>query len=198
MFLNIGMVPFFRTQFRATCAELLPLTSANSATASAIPSSRGPYFFSFRRSASLSNSASRSRGSKFFLLNFRVRSPAPRTDQGVIVKPNPCAIGRSSRSGVRWIRLYSICSAMKGVQFLSSARVFAWETTQAGWSDTPIYNTFPERISASTPHDFLDRGYRIPHVNPEQIDVIGLQPLQAGFDGLDHALATVSSAVGVI
>jgi hypothetical protein len=35
-------------------------------------------------------------------------------------------------------------------------------------------------------------------MNPEQIEVIGLQPLEAGFDGLNHALATISSAVRVV
>lgn len=46
-------------------------------------------------------------------------------------------MGKSSRSTVRWMRLYSICRAEKGVQPRRSARVLACETTHAGVSEIP-------------------------------------------------------------
>jgi NmrA-like family len=54
-----------------------------------------------------------------------------------IVNPRSAAIGSSSLSGVRSIRLYSICSPTNGVHPRSSARMLAFATTHAGMSDTP-------------------------------------------------------------
>ena len=58
-------------------------------------------------------------------------------------------MGVSSRSTVRCSRLYSICSATKGLHPRSSARVFACDTTHAGVSDTPTWSTLPARTRSS-------------------------------------------------
>jgi hypothetical protein len=46
-------------------------------------------------------------------------------------------MGRRSRSGVRWMRLYSTWSATNGVKPRSSASMFARETIHAGVSEIP-------------------------------------------------------------
>ena len=66
-----------------------------------------------------------------------VNTPPAKGDQAVTPRPRSAAMGRSSRSGVRSIRLYSICSPTNGVQPRSSARVLALATSQAGMSETP-------------------------------------------------------------
>ena len=48
------------------------------------------------------------------------------------------------------------------------------------------------------PHDLFDRGDLVPDVQPVQIDVVGSQPLQAGFHRPHHALAVVAGGVGVV
>ena len=45
-----------------------------------------------------------------------VNMPPANGDQGVTAISNAFAIGNKSRSGVRSIKLYSICSATNGVQ----------------------------------------------------------------------------------
>ena len=47
-------------------------------------------------------------------------------------------------------------------------------------------------------HHFLDRGREVPGVHPEKIDVVGAQPLQAGFERLHHVLAAVPAGARII
>lgn len=42
-----------------------------------------------------------------------------------------------------------------------------------------------------------DRPAEIPHVEIEQIDVVGLQPAQAVFQRMDHVLAAIARRVGI-
>ena len=64
-------------------------------------------------------------------------TPPPSGLQAVTVMPSASAIGNSSRSASRLIRLYGTWSPANGVELRDSASVFARETTQAGVSDTP-------------------------------------------------------------
>jgi hypothetical protein len=48
-----------------------------------------------------------------------------------------------------------------------------------------------------TAEDFIDGRREIVDVNPEQIDVLGVHPLEAGFNRTHHVLAMVAAAVGV-
>ena len=66
-----------------------------------------------------------------------VSRPPASGDQAVTPRPRLAAIGKRSRSGVRSIKLYSICRPTKEVQPRNSARVFALATSQAGMSETP-------------------------------------------------------------
>ena len=66
-----------------------------------------------------------------------VSTPPPSGDQASTPIPRARAIGSRSRSGVRSIRPYCACTPTKGVQPLSSARVLARATTQAGASEIP-------------------------------------------------------------
>lgn len=56
--------------------------------------------------------------------------------------------------------------------------------------------SLPDQI-VQTPHHLFDRGGEVPHVEPEQIDMVGPEPLQAGPDGADQVLAVVSAEVRV-
>src|SRR5262249_41524672 len=47
-------------------------------------------------------------------------------------------------------------------------------------------------------HDFLDGCKSIPDVDPVEIDVRSLKALEAGFEGLNHALAVVACRVGIV
>jgi hypothetical protein len=64
-----------------------------------------------------------------------VRMPAAIGAQAVTDRPNASATGSSSRSAVRSSRLYSICSATKGLQPRSAASVLACDAIQAGASE---------------------------------------------------------------
>ena len=44
---------------------------------------------------------------------------------------------------------------------------------------------------------FFDRGNLVPDVNPVQVDVIGLQPLEVRFHGLHHILAVIAGRVRI-
>jgi len=78
-------------------------------------------------------------------------NPLASGDQEVTLRPRSSAIGMSSRSGVRWMRLYSIWSPMKGDQPDNSASVLARETYHAGASEMPTYRTLPVRTRSSRP-----------------------------------------------
>ena len=65
-----------------------------------------------------------------------------------------------------------------------------------------IRNSDVERLALANQiiqpsHDFFDRRNLVPHVDPIEIDVIGLQPLQARFYRLHHILALVTSRVRI-
>jgi hypothetical protein len=47
-------------------------------------------------------------------------------------------------------------------------------------------------------HDLLDRGPRVPHVQPVDIDVVGAEASQAGVEGLHEVLAMVAAGVGIV
>src|SRR4029077_19517913 len=46
-------------------------------------------------------------------------------------------------------------------------------------------------------HYFLDRSDLVPDMNPIQVDVISLKPLQTSFDCLHHVLAVITRCVWV-
>ena len=46
--------------------------------------------------------------------------------------------------------------------------------------------------------DLLHRRHAVPHVQPEQVQVVGAEPLQAGLDRPDQVLAVVAAGVGVV
>ena len=46
-------------------------------------------------------------------------------------------------------------------------------------------------------HHLLDRSHEIPGVNPIEVDVIGLEPLEAGLKGAGHVLAVIAARVGI-
>ncbi len=67
-----------------------------------------------------------------------VRTPLASGDHAVTPMFNSWAIGISSRSTVRSIRLYSICNPMNGDQPRNCASVFACAIHQAGASEMPV------------------------------------------------------------
>src|SRR5258707_14378781 len=73
-----------------------------------------------------------------WLLYLPVSTPPPSGDHTATPRSKARAIGSRSRSGVRSIRLYSICRAMKGVLPERSARLLACATIQAGVLEMPI------------------------------------------------------------
>jgi hypothetical protein len=103
---------------------LRPLSVAITVTASAIESSRAPYFFSLRRSASSLSCPERSIFCFRLVLNLPVNKPAPRTDQGVIVRPNPvCHREEFSFRRALDQAIFNL-HATNGVQRYSAASVF--------------------------------------------------------------------------
>ena len=94
------------------------------------------------------------------------------------------------------MRLYSICRPMKELQPRKSAMVFARDTTQAGASEMPAYKIFPARTKSSKARMISSRK-KIPDVKPVEVDVIRLEPLQAGVNGLQHTLAVIAGRVGI-
>src|SRR3977135_687559 len=66
-----------------------------------------------------------------------VSPPFASGDQASTPRFKAFAMGTSSRSTVRSIRLYSTCNPVNCVQPRSSARVFAWAIHQAGASEIP-------------------------------------------------------------
>jgi len=46
-------------------------------------------------------------------------------------------------------------------------------------------------------HDLLDRSHEIPGMNPIEVDVVGLEPLEAGLKGAGHVLAVIAARVGI-
>ena len=71
------------------------------------------------------------------LLCLPVRMPAPSTPQGVMPRSKARAMGTSSRSTSRSIKLHCTCSPTKRVHPRSSAIVLACDTTHAGASLMP-------------------------------------------------------------
>ncbi len=67
-----------------------------------------------------------------------VRMPARSGLHGVTPRSKARAMGMRSASTVRCSRLYSICSAISGVQPCSRASYCACTHTQAGWSLKPM------------------------------------------------------------
>ena len=67
-----------------------------------------------------------------------VNTPRGSGDQAVKPRFSALAIGISSRSTVRSIRLYSICNPMKGDHHRRWASVFACAIHQAGASEMPV------------------------------------------------------------
>ena len=47
-------------------------------------------------------------------------------------------------------------------------------------------------------HDLFHGRESVPDVDPVQVDVAGLQALEAGFDGVDHAFAVVPGSIRVL
>jgi hypothetical protein len=47
-------------------------------------------------------------------------------------------------------------------------------------------------------HDFFHWSNPIPDVHPVQIDVVGLQSFQTGFQCLHHALAVIARRIGIV
>jgi hypothetical protein len=58
--------------------------------------------------------------------------------------------------------------------------------------DAGIENLAGARQIVEAAHDLLGRRYLVRQVQPIEIDAVGLQPLQAGLDRLDHGLAAVA------
>ncbi len=139
---RMGIVLRARSQFSATCAGDFPAARATLTTAVAIAA-----FRSVRR-ANCGVWSSR-RPASAFSAYLPVSQPLANGDHGVTVNPSAAAIGSSSRSGVRSIRLYSICKPTNGVQPRNSASVLARATHHAGASEMPMYSTLPARTKSS-------------------------------------------------
>src|SRR5580693_5824214 len=124
--------------------------------------------------------------------------PPARGDHAVKPRFRAFAIGTSSRSTVRSIRLYSTCKPVKGDHPRSWASVFAW-------ADPPgrgIRNSDVEHLTLANQviqpsHDFFDRRNLVPDVDPVQVDVVGLQPPEARFHSLHHILTLITGRVRI-
>src|SRR6266511_1491066 len=109
-----------------------------------------------------------------------VNTPLESGDHAVNPRFSALAIGISSRSTVRSIKLYSICNPMKGAQPRNCASVFAFANHIIQFS-----------------HYLFDRCDLIPDMNPVKIDIVGSEPLETRIHCLPHTLAVVSGCVRV-
>src|SRR5689334_19194110 len=128
---------------RATCAGVHPMSPAILTTRSTVSSGPDQLCWKIPSAAS---SRSRPWPPPRYL---PVSLPSASGPHATTARSKASAMGTRSLSGVRSSMLYRDCRATNGVQPRSSAVVLASATSQAGQSETPMYNTFPERIRSS-------------------------------------------------
>src|SRR5215510_9604918 len=106
------------------------------------------------------------------------------------------AMGISSRSGMRSMRLYSTCKPDKRRPSAKlSERVGLGDPPCGSIGDADVEHFALADEVVERAHDLFDGRESVPNVHPVKVDVAGLQALEAGFDGLDHALAVVACSI---
>src|SRR5437588_7693347 len=66
-----------------------------------------------------------------------------------------------------------------------------------GIRDPNVENLPRADLVIEYPHQFVNRGQRIPDMNPVQVDVVGVQTAEAALEGLDQALAVVAARIRI-
>src|SRR5882762_2763185 len=128
---------------------------------------------------------------------FPVRNPPARGEKARTPKFKALAMGISSRSTVRSIRLYSSCSPINRVQPRSSARGLG-DPPGGSVRDADVKSLALANQIVQTAHDFFHRRDPVPDVHPVQVDVVGLQSFQTGFHRLHHVLAMIARRIRII
>src|SRR5260370_39648464 len=106
-------------------------------------------------------------------------------------------MGTSSPSTVRSTRLYSICSPLCAASEPGQSICLS-DPPRGSIRDADVENLALANNIVQTSHDFFHGCDSIPDVHPVQVDVVGLQSLQTGFQCLHHILAVIASRIGIV
>ncbi len=107
-------------------------------------------------------------------VNWPERNPRPSGLNGTKPMPSSRHTGRTARSGSRHHKEYSLCSAAIGC-----TRVRAANRARPGLRQSQVSDFAGRDERAHRPDRFFDRRPGIDAVEIEEIDDVGLQPLQA-------------------
>ena len=131
------------------------------------------------------------------LAYFPLKMPEASGDQAITARSSARAIGISSRSGVRSMRLYSIWTPRTVTSRAIRRGMAACDYPRWRIRDSDIQHLAGPNQVIERAHDLLFGSHVIPCVHPEHVDVIGVEPFQGTLQRLHHRFAVVAGGVRV-